>query len=113
MCPRDAISITEKTIDYRSHRSGPEKPEKILLIRHAAERSSFQEWEMQETFQLSMTAFCLMLPGYKPEHRPLREPMELRTYIGKKPKQLKFRKTESGDIELDTKLAPNLKLILL
>ena len=36
--------------------------------------------------------------------------MELRTYIGKKPKKLKFRKTESGDVELDTKLAPNLKL---
>ena len=36
--------------------------------------------------------------------------MELRTYIGKKPKKLEFRKTESGDVELETKLAPNLKL---
>ena len=45
-----------------------------------------------------------------PSIDPLREPMELRTYIGKKPSRLKFRKTESGDVELETKLAPNLKL---
>ena len=45
-----------------------------------------------------------------PSIDPLREPMELRTYLGKKPKKLNFRKTESGDVELETKLAPNLKL---
>jgi glutamate synthase domain-containing protein 2 len=45
-----------------------------------------------------------------PSIDPLREPMELRTYIGKKPARLEFRKNDQGDVELATELAPNLKL---
>jgi glutamate synthase domain-containing protein 2 len=45
-----------------------------------------------------------------PSIDPLREPMELRTYLGKKPAKLEFTKSDKGDIELKTELAPNLKL---
>ncbi len=45
-----------------------------------------------------------------PSIDPLREPMELRTYLGKKPSRLEFRKNDEGDVELVTELAPNLKL---
>jgi glutamate synthase domain-containing protein 2 len=45
-----------------------------------------------------------------PSIDPLREPMELRTYIGKKPKQLEFVQTSDGDTSLLTELTPNLKL---
>lgn len=45
-----------------------------------------------------------------PSIDPLREPMELRTYIGKKPKQLEFVKNSDGIPDLITELTPNLKL---
>ncbi|MBS7606027.1 MAG: glutamate synthase-related protein [Candidatus Bathyarchaeia archaeon] len=38
---------------------------------------------------------------------PIREPIEIRTYLGRKPKILEF-KTGDGDIELETKIAPDL-----
>lgn len=44
-----------------------------------------------------------------PSIDPLREPMELRTFIGKKPSQLTFVRT-NGDIELTTQLTPNLQV---
>jgi glutamate synthase domain-containing protein 2 len=45
-----------------------------------------------------------------PSIDPLREPMELRTYIGKKPRQLEFIQKSDTDISLVTELVPNLKL---
>jgi glutamate synthase domain-containing protein 2 len=36
--------------------------------------------------------------------------MELRTYIGKKPSRLEIRKDEKGEVELLTRLTPNLQL---
>ncbi len=43
-----------------------------------------------------------------PPTDPLREPVELRTYLGKKPSRLDLRRNPDGDIELATELAPNL-----
>jgi glutamate synthase domain-containing protein 2 len=45
-----------------------------------------------------------------PSIDPLREPMELRTYLGQKPSKLDIRKQENGEIKLNTKLSPNLEL---
>ena len=45
-----------------------------------------------------------------PSIDPLREPMELRTYLGKKPAALSVREYPDGDIELLTKLTPNLQI---
>ena len=42
-----------------------------------------------------------------PSIDPLREPMEIRTYLGAKPDALEL-KFENGDIELKTKLTPQL-----
>ena len=44
-----------------------------------------------------------------PSIDPLREPMELRTYLGKKPDRLEFD-FGSGNIKLKTELAPNVRL---
>jgi len=45
-----------------------------------------------------------------PPTDPLREPVELRTYLGKKPSKLELRRNADGDVELATPLAPNLML---
>jgi glutamate synthase domain-containing protein 2 len=44
-----------------------------------------------------------------PSIDPLREPMELRTYIGRKPEKIEF-KMQKGKCKIETKLAPQLKL---
>jgi glutamate synthase domain-containing protein 2 len=45
-----------------------------------------------------------------PSIDPLREPMELRTYVGKKPSRLELSRGEGGDVEVATKIGPNLRL---
>ncbi len=47
-----------------------------------------------------------------PSIDPLREPMELRTYLGRKPNHLEFTRGDNGDIELETTLQPQVKLDL-
>ncbi len=43
-----------------------------------------------------------------PSIDPLREPMELRTYIGRKPDKLEIERKENGKVELKTKIGPQL-----
>ncbi|MEK7313771.1 MAG: FMN-binding glutamate synthase family protein, partial [Deltaproteobacteria bacterium] len=45
-----------------------------------------------------------------PSIDPLREPMELRTYLGKKPSDVKVERGKDGKLKLKTKLAPQVKL---
>ncbi len=45
-----------------------------------------------------------------PSIDPLREPMELRTYLGRKPNHLEFTRGDNGDIKLETTLQPQVKL---
>ncbi len=45
-----------------------------------------------------------------PSIDPLREPMELRTYLGSKPDRLEFTKGKSGRLKLKTKMPPNIEL---
>jgi glutamate synthase domain-containing protein 2 len=110
MCPRDAISIKERPIDYRSHpvwttgvreaiynqaRTG-----KIIL----AGMGNAQPYPV--IFDQLLLDACQVT---NPSIDPLREPMELRTYIGKKPSKLEFLQ-KNGDLDLITYLAPNLQL---
>ncbi len=43
-----------------------------------------------------------------PSIDPLREPMELRTFLGRKPDKLELEIKENGDVEIKTELYPNL-----
>ena len=45
-----------------------------------------------------------------PSIDPLREPMELRTYLGKKPSSVKVEKTKDGKLKLAEPLPPQIKL---
>ena len=47
-----------------------------------------------------------------PSIDPLREPMELRTYLGKKPSNVKVEKTKDGKLKLAEKMPPQIKLDL-
>ena len=110
-CPRDAISIHEKPTDYRSH------PVWTREIREAvfnqAKTGKIILAGMGNALPYPMIFDRLLLDACQvtnPSIDPLREPMELRTYIGKKPASLSVREHENGDTELLTKLAPNLQI---
>ncbi|MFY9200663.1 MAG: glutamate synthase-related protein [Methanosarcina flavescens] len=111
MCPRDAITLTEKPVDYRSHPLWTREVREDII--NQARSGKIILSGMGNARDLPVVYDRLLLDACQvtnPSIDPLREPMELRTYIGKKPSRLKFRKTKSGDRELETKLAPNLKL---
>ena len=110
-CPRDAILINERPCDYRSHPVWtPQVKENIFK---QAESGKILLGGMGNAAQYPILFDHLVLDACQvtnPSIDPLREPMELRTYIGKKPKQLDFARISEGDTELVTELAPNLKL---
>src|ERR1035437_6245240 len=111
MCPRDAITIMEKPVDYRSHPVWTREVREDII--NQARSGKIILSGMGNAKDLPIIYDRLLLDACQvtnPSIDPLREPMELRTYIGKKPSKLKLRKTEIGDVELETKIAPNLKL---
>jgi glutamate synthase domain-containing protein 2 len=110
-CPRDAISIYEKPTDYRSH------PVWTREIREAvfnqAKTGKIILAGMGNALPYPMIFDRLLLDACQvtnPSIDPLREPMELRTYLGKKPAALSVREHPNGDVDLLTKLTPNLQI---
>ncbi|WP_342678672.1 glutamate synthase-related protein [Methanofollis sp. UBA420] len=111
MCPRDAISLVEHPVDYRSHPLWT--PEAREAIYNQARTGKIILAGMGNALPLPSIFDRLLLDACQvtnPSIDPLREPMELRTYLGKKPSKLAFRRTEAGEVELETKLAPNLMI---
>ncbi len=108
-CPRDAISIEERPLDYRTH------PVWTRGVREAiynqAKTGRIVLAGMGNALDYPMIFDRLVLDACQvtnPSIDPLREPMELRTYLGKKPQKLDLRTRENGEVELLTELAPNL-----
>ena len=111
MCPRDAISLVERPVDYRPH------PLWTRDIREAiynqARTGKIILAGMGNALPYPIIFDRLVLDACQvtnPSIDPLREPMELRTYIGKKPSKLEFTKKEDGSTDLKTEISPNLQL---
>ncbi len=110
MCPRDAISLAERPVDYRSHPLWT--PQVRESIYNQARTGKIILSGMGNAQDYPVIFDRLVLDACQvtnPSIDPLREPMELRTYIGKKPSILRFRK-ENGETVLETRLSPNLML---
>jgi glutamate synthase domain-containing protein 2 len=110
MCPRDAISLQERPVDYRSHPVWTVEAREDVI--NQARTGKIILAGMGNSVDYPIIFDRLLLDACQvtnPSIDPLREPMELRTYIGKKPSKLEFTKN-NGDIDLQTKLTPNLKL---
>jgi len=110
MCPRDAIMLQERPVDYRSHPLWTTEAREDVI--NQARSGKIILSGMGNAVDYPIIFDRLVLDACQvtnPSIDPLREPMELRTYIGKKPAKLDFT-MKDGDVELKTKLAPNLKL---
>ncbi|NLD57820.1 MAG: FMN-binding glutamate synthase family protein, partial [Methanomicrobiales archaeon] len=110
-CPRDAIEIEEKPGDYRSHPVWTRETREAIF--NQAKTGKIVLAGMGNALPYPIIFDRLLLDACQvtnPSIDPLREPMELRTYIGKKPSSLDLRKLDNGDVQLCTKLSPNLQI---
>jgi len=111
MCPRDAINLEEYPVDYRSHPLWTVEARESIY--NQARTGKIILAGMGNAIDYPIIFDRLVLDACQvtnPSIDPLREPMELRTYIGKKPDRLSIKKHPDGDIDLLTKIAPNLQL---
>ncbi|HDR74296.1 MAG TPA: 4Fe-4S dicluster domain-containing protein [Methanoculleus sp.] len=110
MCPRDAISLEEQPVDYRTHPLWTRGVREDIY--NQARTGKIILAGMGNALDYPVIFDRLVLDACQvtnPSIDPLREPMELRTWIGKKPRKLEFCRNAAGDIELLTRLAPNLQ----
>ncbi len=109
-CPTNAIVIKKNPNVYRSNANwtqealtGIKKQAEtggVVLTGMGCDKPNLTYWD-----RLLINASQVTNPSID----PLREPMELRTYIGSKPDKLELD-FSNGDVELKTKLSPQLTL---
>ena len=110
-CPRDAIDIEEKPGDYRSHPVWTREVREAIFNQAKTGKIILAGMGNAQPYPIIFDRLVLdACQVTNPSIDPLREPMELRTYIGKKPSSLDLRQLENGDIQLCTKLKPNLQI---
>ena len=109
-CPTQAITIKKNPNYYRENANWTQ--EAITAVKKQAETGGIiltgmgcDKPHLTYWDRLLLNASQVTNPSID----PLREPMELRTYLGAKPDRLEME-TEEGSIVLKTKLAPQLSL---
>jgi glutamate synthase domain-containing protein 2 len=111
MCPRDAINLSERPVDYRSHPLWTPEAREDVINQSRSGRIVLAGMGNAKDYPIIYDRLVLdACQVTNPSIDPLREPMELRTYLGQKPSKLDIRKQENGEIDLNTKLSPNLEL---
>jgi glutamate synthase domain-containing protein 2 len=107
-CPTNALTIRRNPLDYRENYNW--RPEVIEDIIKQSETGGVLLTGMGNDKSYRVYWDHLVLNASQvtnPSIDPLREPMELTTYLGQKPDKVEF---ESGSLELKTDLAPQVKL---
>jgi len=106
-CPTNALTIRQNPLEYRPNENW--RPEVIEDILKQAETGGMLLTGMGNDKGHKIYWDHLLLNASQvtnPSIDPLREPMELSTYLGKKPDRIEF----GPDGELKTELAPQVKL---
>ena len=107
-CPTNALTIRRNPLDYRENYNW--RPEVIEDIIKQSETGGVLLTGMGNDKSYRVYWDHLVLNASQvtnPSIDPLREPMELTTYLGQKPDKVEFK---SGSLELETDLAPQVKL---
>ncbi len=110
-CPVEAIEIKDNTTYYR--RNSNWTYYNIRNIKKQAETGGMPLTGMGSDLPYPVLFDHMLLDACQvtnPSIDPLREPMELRTYLGKKPSALDIERDSEGKIRLKTKLTPQVKL---
>ena len=108
MCPTNALSVSYNPLDYRGNYNW--RPEFIEDINKQAETGGVLLSGMGNDKGQRIYWDYLVLNASQvtnPSIDPLREPMELVTYLGRKPDKLEF---DPESLELQTKMSPLVRL---
>jgi glutamate synthase domain-containing protein 2 len=110
MCPEDAITLHRTPSVMSAHPVWTENARRDVFTQARTGAillaSTGNELHERIIFDHLLLDACQVT---NPAIDPLREPIELRTYIGKKPRSVEFEAT-GNDIKLKTELSPALKL---
>jgi len=110
-CPEEAITIEDNPVIYRNNANWGYNH--IRNIKRQAETGGIPLTGMGSDLPYPILFDHLLIDACQvtnPSIDPLREPMELRTYLGKKPARLEFDKGPDGKLRLKTKMPPQIKL---
>jgi glutamate synthase domain-containing protein 2 len=110
-CPERAITIVETPRAYRAHDAWPPQMRKKLL--QQAETGGVLLTGMGNDRPYGVIWDHLLLDACQvtnPSIDPLREPMELKTFLGRKPDALEFEKGPDGQPRLKTEMPPQIEL---
>ncbi len=110
-CPESAISITKNELAYKDNANWlPETRQNILK---QAETGGILLTGMGNPRPYQILWDHMLIDACQvtnPSIDPLREPMELRTFLGRKPNRLEFTRDGNDEIDLSTELQPQVKL---
>ncbi len=109
-CPKLAIRIENNPLVYKHNDNFTDYHRKNILKQAETGGILLTAMGCDKPYQILWDHILIdACQVTNPSIDPLREPMELRTYLGKKPDRLEFESV-NGKIELKTTLAPNFKL---
>jgi len=114
LCPTQALTITQNPLDYRENFNW--RPEVIEDVIKQSETGGMLLTGMGNDKPFPIYWDRLVLNASQvtnPSIDPLREPMELRTYLGRKPDRVEVRaQTGGGDgsVTLKTRIAPQVAM---
>jgi len=109
-CPTQALTITRSPLDYRENFNW--RPEAIEDVIRQAETGGILLTGMGNDKSYPIYWDRLVLNASQvtnPSIDPLREPMELRTYLGRKPDRLELS-GGNGSVKLKTRIAPQVAI---
>lgn len=111
MCPKFAIRIEDNALAYKYNANFSPNHRKNILKQ--AETGGILLGAMGCDLPYPILWDHMLIDACQvtnPSIDPLREPMELRTYLGRKPDKLEFDGDGNDMFKLKTQMAPNLKL---
>ena len=111
LCPTDAIRIRKSELEFRPN--GNWNADALRAIYKQAETGGVLLSGMGNDEDDTVYWDHLVLNASQvtnPSIDPLREPMELTTYLGRKPNQVELETHEDGSVEVKTDIPPQLEL---
>lgn len=110
-CPEEAITIQKNPLAFKEHPLWTDDHRKKIYLQ--AETGGVLLTGMGATTSYPILWDNILIDACQvtnPSIDPLREPMELRTYLGRKPETLEFVEDEHGRPKLKTQMAAQVKL---
>ena len=111
LCPTNAITIRRNPLDFRPNANWT--PQTIANVYKQAETGGVLLSGMGCDQPHPIYFDHLLLNASQvtnPSIDPLREPMELRTFIGRKPDRLELVENDEGEVDLERQIGPQLKV---